>query len=147
MNISQASAASGVSAKMIRYYETTGLIRKVARTDAGYRQYSPADIHILRFIRRARDLGFSLDRIRLLVSLWGDTQRKSADVKQLADQYIEELNNDIAKLQSIRGQLQSLVSCCHGDNRPDCPILEDLAGEPVQPQGKRTKQITKGVAP
>jgi MerR family copper efflux transcriptional regulator len=132
---------------MIRYYETTGLIRKVARTDAGYRQYSPADIHILRFIRRARDLGFSLDRIRLLVSLWGDTQRKSADVKQLADQYIEELNNDIAKLQSIRGQLQSLVSCCHGDNRPDCPILEDLAGEPVQPQGKRTKQITKGVAP
>lgn len=140
MNISQASAASGVSAKMIRYYETTGLIRKAARTGSGYRQYSPADIHILRFIRRARDLGFSLERIGLLVSLWGDTQRKSADVKQLADQYIEELNNDIAKLQSIRDQLLSLVSCCHGDNRPDCPILEDLAGEPVQPQGKRTKK-------
>jgi Cu(I)-responsive transcriptional regulator len=128
MNISLASSASGVSAKMIRYYESTGLIRQARRTDAGYRQYSEADVHILRFIRRARDLGFSLERIRLLVGLWGNTQRKSADVKKLAGQYIHELDGDIAKLQSIRDQLQGLVDCCHGDNRPQCPILDDLAG-------------------
>lgn len=128
MNIGQASSASGVSAKMIRYYESVGLINPAERTLAGYRQYSEADVHTLCFIKRARDLGFSLERIRLLVGLWGDTRRKSADVKKLANQYIEELNQDIEKLQSIRDQLQHLASCCHGDHRPDCPILSDLAG-------------------
>lgn len=128
MNISQASNASGVSAKMIRYYEGIGLIAQAARTESGYRQYSQADVHVLRFIRRSRDLGFSLDRIKLLVSLWSDAGRKSGDVKLLAGQYIQELDQDIEKLQSIRDQLQILVDCCKGDNRPQCPILDDLAG-------------------
>jgi Cu(I)-responsive transcriptional regulator len=132
MNIGQAASATGVSAKMIRYYENVGLIRPAERTLAGYRQYSQADIHTLRFIKRSRDLGFSLERIKLLVGLWGDSHRRSADVKKLASQYIQELNQDIEKLQSIRDQLQHLAGCCHGDNRPDCPILSDLAGGPDQ---------------
>lgn len=127
MNIGQASRASGVSAKMIRYYEGTGLIDAARRSDSGYRQYSDDDVQTLRFIRRSRDLGFSLDRIRTLIGLWQDRSRKSADVKRLAGQYIAELDEDIRKLQSIRDQLAHLAACCHGDNRPGCPILEDLA--------------------
>lgn len=127
MNIGQASRASGVSAKMIRYYESTGLIDAARRSDSGYRQYSDDDVQTLRFIRRSRDLGFSLDRIRTLIGLWQDRSRKSADVKQLAGQHIAELDEDIRKLQSIRDQLVHLAACCHGDNRPGCPILDDLA--------------------
>lgn len=126
MNISQAAKASGISAKMIRYYESIGLIPTVIRNAAGYRQYADAEVQILRFIRRSRDLGFSLDRIRDLIALWQDSTRKSADVKLLAQQYIEEIDQDIAKRQSIRNQLEELVKCCHGDNRPECPILNDL---------------------
>lgn len=127
MNIGQAARASGISSKMIRYYETIGLLPTVARSAAGYRKYSATEVQILRFIRRSRDLGFSLDRIRTLIGLWQDTTRKSSDVKQLAQQYMRELDDDIAKLQSIRDQLHVLADCCHGDNRPDCPILSDLA--------------------
>lgn len=127
MNIGEASRASGVSAKMIRYYEGIGLIGAARRTDSGYRQYSDEEVQTLRFIKRSRDLGFSLERIKTLVGLWQDRSRKSADVKQLAGQHIAELDEDIRKLQSIRDQLAHLAACCHGDNRPGCPILDDLA--------------------
>ncbi len=127
MNIGQAAEAAGVNAKMIRYYESIGLISAASRTDSGYRQYRDKDIRTLRFIKRSRDLGFSIERIRTLLSLWEDRGRKSGDVKKLAGQYIAELDRDIEKLQSIRDQLQHLADCCHGDHRPDCPIIEDLA--------------------
>lgn len=127
MNIGQAAQASGLSAKMIRYYESIGLITEAGRTDAGYRQYSENAAQTLRFIKRARDLGFSLDRVKTLLGLWQDRERKSADVQDLARQYIAELDQDIEKLQSIRSQLQHLSHCCHGNHRPECPILDDLA--------------------
>lgn len=127
MNIGQAAEASGVSAKMIRYYEGTGLIAPASRSDAGYRIYGEDDVRILHFIKRSRELGFSLERIKTLIALWQDRERKSADVKALADRYIAELDNDIRNLQAIRDQLQHLADCCHGDHRPDCPILDDLA--------------------
>lgn len=128
MNIGQAADASGVSAKMIRYYESIGLIAAAHRTDSGYRQYSDNEVQALRFIKRARDLGFSIERIKTLLGLWGDRGRKSADVKKLARQYIAELDQDIKKLQSIRNELEHLVHGCQGNNRPECPILDDLAG-------------------
>lgn len=127
MNIGQAAEASGVTAKMIRYYESIGLILEANRTDSGYRQYTTQDVQTLRFIKRSRDLGFSIDRIKTLLSLWGDRRRKSADVKKLARLYIAELDQDIEKLQSIRNELQHLANSCHGDHRPDCPILDELA--------------------
>lgn len=127
MNIGQAAKATQVSAKMIRYYESVGLIAQAHRTDSGYRQYGTREIQTLKFIRRSRDLGFSIERIKTLLALWNDKSRKSADVKKLAQQYIAELDADIAKMQSIRNELATLQACCHGDQRPDCPILNDLA--------------------
>ncbi len=127
MNIGQAAEAAGVSAKMVRYYESIGLLNPVKRSDAGYRQYAEQDVQTLRFIRRSRDLGFSLERIKTLLSLWDDKERRSVDVKTLARQHIRELDEDIAKLKSIRDQLEHLAGACQGDNRPDCPILENLA--------------------
>jgi MerR family copper efflux transcriptional regulator len=127
MNIGQAADAAGVNAKMIRYYESIGLISAASRTDSGYRQYNEKDIGTLRFIRRSRDLGFSIERIKTLLGLWEDRGRQSSEVKKLAGQYIAELDRDIEKLQSIRDQLQQLADCCHGDHRPDCPIIADLA--------------------
>jgi len=127
MNIGQAAQASGVSAKMVRYYESIDLIPAAGRTDAGYRQYSDKDVQTLRFIKRSRDLGFSIERIRTLLSLWQDKGRQSAEVKRLAQGYIAELEDDIRKLQSIRDQLQHLARDCSGDHRADCPILDDLA--------------------
>jgi Cu(I)-responsive transcriptional regulator len=127
MNIGQLAQTSGVSAKMIRYYESRGLIDQAGRNAAGYRQYSEKDVHNLRFIRRARDLGFSLMRIQTLLGLWQDQTRQSAEVKHLAQQYIDELDAQMAKLQLIRQQLQMLANACHGDTRPDCPILQELA--------------------
>ena len=129
MNIGEAAEASGVSTKMIRYYESIGLIRQVNRTDSGYRKYSDKDVQTLRFIKRSRDLGFSLERIKTLLALWQDNSRKSSEVKKLAEQYIEELDRDIAKLQSIRSQLLHMSACCHGNSRPECPILDDLSAE------------------
>ena len=135
MNIGQASDASGVSAKMIRYYESIGLIAPANRTDSGYRQYSDNDVQALRFVKRARDLGFSIERIKTLLGLWHDRGRKSADVKKLARQYMDELDQDIAKLQSIRNELEHLVHCCKGNSRPECPILDGLA-KPGSHHGK-----------
>ena len=127
MNIGQAAEASGVTAKMIRYYESIDLISAASRTGSGYRQYTDKDVQTLRFIKRSRDLGFSIERIKTLLSLWQDRGRHSADVKQLAQGYIAELEDDIRKLQSIRDQLRHVANNCHGDERPDCPILDDLA--------------------
>ena len=127
MNIGQASGASGVNAKMIRYYESIDLISPASRTDSGYRQYAEKDVQTLRFIKRSREMGFSIERIKTLLSLWGDGARHSADVKKLARQYIAELDQDIEKLQSIRNELKHLADCCHGDEKPDCPILDGLA--------------------
>ena len=128
INIGQASEASQVTAKMIRYYESVGLIQPASRTTSGYRQYTEQEVQTLRFIRRSRDLGFSLERIRTLLALWQDRSRKSIDVKKLARQYIAELDRDIDKLQSIRDQLSHLTEHCHGNQRPDCPIINDLSG-------------------
>ena len=126
--IGAAARASGVSAKMVRHYESLGLLGAVARTDAGYRQYTPADVHTLRFIKRARDLGFSMAEIAELVSLWHDRQRASADVKRIAQTHVAELEKRIQAMQDMRRTLQNLLHHCHGDERPDCPILDDLAG-------------------
>ncbi|MHB2267311.1 Cu(I)-responsive transcriptional regulator [Aliihoeflea sp. PC F10.4] len=133
MIIGDASKASGVSAKMIRYYEQTGLMRPVERTASGYRDYSASDVHVLRFIRRARDLGFSVAEIEELLSLWQDRSRKSADVKQIARAHIDELRGKIDKLKQMADTLETLADCCAGDDRPDCPILSDLeTAKPVR---------------
>jgi len=128
MNIGQAAAASGVSAKMLRYYESIGLIPAAGRTEAGYRVYNGADVHTLRFIRRARDFGLSMERIRLLVSLWQDQKRPSREVKRIATEHVGELRAKIAELSLMCEALEELADACHGDQRPECPILRDFAG-------------------
>ena len=129
MNIGQAAAASGVSAKMLRHYEGIGLIPKAGRTEAGYRTYGEAEVHTLRFIRRARDLGLPIERIRLLVGLWRDKDRSSADVKRVATAHVAELRTKIAELTGMCETLEHLAAACHGDHRPECPILHDLEGQ------------------
>lgn len=140
MNIGQAAKKSGLTAKMIRYYESIGLLPEAGRSDSGYRQYSEQDLHSLAFIRRSRDLGFSLEEVGRLLTLWRDRGRTSADVKALANAHIDELNQRIAELVGLRDTLQELVDHCQGDHRPDCPILKDLAsggccGAPGAPAG------------
>lgn len=127
MNIGQASQASGVSTKMIRYYEEIGLVPKAARRDSGYRDYGESDIHRLRFIRRARDLGFSVEEIGELLGLWSDRSRASADVKALALGHVEALRQKMVEIQGMITTLEGLAHSCHGDHRPDCPIIEELA--------------------
>ena len=130
VNIGDAARASGVSAKMVRHYESLGLLGAVARTHSGYRQYSAADIHTLRFIKRARDLGFSMAEIGNLVGLWHDQARASSEVKRVAQQHLVELENRIQAMQHMRRTLQKLVQSSQGDHRPACPILDNLAGGP-----------------
>ena len=127
MDIGRASKGSGVSVKMIRHYEAIGLLPKVARTFANYRVYAPNDVHLLRFIRRARDLGFSMDEIQELLGLWRNKSRPSAAVKKIAAKHIDDLKLKIAELQSMVQTLEHLTKHCHGDHRPECPILDDLA--------------------
>jgi len=127
MNIGQAARRSGLSTKMIRYYESIGLLKPATRSDSGYRLYQAQDLHNLAFIKRSRDLGFSLEEVGKLLTLWQDRQRASADVKALAMQHIDDLNRRIEELVSLRDTLGELVSHCQGDERPDCPILKDLA--------------------
>ena len=127
MNIGEAAAASGVTPKMIRHYEDIGLIREAARTESGYRTYGPKDIATLSFIRRSRDLGFPIAQIRTLLALWQDRERASADVKQVAGEHIDELRAKMRQLQEMVATLEHLSANCHGDDRPDCPILEQLA--------------------
>jgi Cu(I)-responsive transcriptional regulator len=130
IDIGAASKASGVSVKMIRHYELIGLLKNVARTEANYRIYSANDLHILRFIRRARDLGFAMEDIKELLGLWQNKSRSSAAVKKIAGKHIDELTKKIDELKSMVDTLQHLAKHCHGDHRPECPILDDLSRPP-----------------
>lgn len=127
MNIGEAAKESGVNAKLIRHYESIGIIPKAARSEAGYRKYSEADVHILKFVKRSRALGFSMKEIKKLVGLWRNKSRASLEVKNLALKHVEEMENKIQELQDMVRTLRHLAKNCHGDSRPDCPILEDLA--------------------
>lgn len=128
VNIGTAARLSGVSAKMVRHYEGLGLLPAVARTDSGYRQYSEPEVHTLRFIKRARELGFSMEEIGELVGLWQNRRRASANVRKIARKHADDLGQRIAAMEEMRRTLEHLIHCCHGDERPECPILEDLAG-------------------
>lgn len=128
VNIGMASRMSGVTPKMVRHYESLGLLPTVGRTDSGYRQYTEAEVHTLRFIKRARELGFPMSDIAELVGLWRNRRRASGNVKRIAQKHSEELGQRIEAMQAMQRTLQHLIDCCHGDERPDCPILDDLAG-------------------
>ena len=141
MNIGQAAKASGASAKMIRYNESIGLVPKAGRTEAGYRLYGEAEVHTLRFIKRARDLGLPIERIRLLVGLWRDKQRSSADAKRVATEHVSDLRTKIAELTGMCEALEHLAAACHGDHRPECPILHDLEGRHA---ARRPKPAARG---
>ena len=127
VNIGEAARLSGVSAKMVRHYESLGLLPRVARTDSGYRQYSEPEVHTLRFIKRARDLGFSMEEIAGLVGLWQNRRRTSAGVRKIAQKHAQDLGQRIVAMQEMQRTLQHLIHCCHGDERPECPILDELA--------------------
>ncbi|WUR16254.1 Cu(I)-responsive transcriptional regulator [[Empedobacter] haloabium] len=143
MNIGQVAKSSGVSAKMIRYYEQIGLIPKANRSDAGYRSYSSSDAHALYFIRRARDLGFSVEQISELLALWRDRERASADVKAMALTHVAGLKSKIAELQTMVHTLEKLADTCSGDDCPNCPIIEELAERAVAPSTPRLPPIPK----
>jgi len=137
MNIGEASKATGISTKMIRYYESIGLISNALRTEAGYRVYSDNDVHALRFINKARDLGFSVDQMRDLLALWRDRSRASADVKAIALEHIGALETKARALQEMSKTLRHLADNCHGDDRPDCPIIEGFAAATLASPKKR----------
>jgi Cu(I)-responsive transcriptional regulator len=137
LNIGDAAAAAGVSAKMIRHYEDIGLIPKAKRTYSGYRTYSDTEVHVLRFIRQARNLGFSIKQIGELLGLWQDRRRQSGRVKKLALEHIRELDVKIAEMHAMKATLENLARHCHGDERPECPILDELAAP--EPRSKRAK--------
>lgn len=146
MNIGQAAKASGVSAKMIRHYESVGLFPEAARTESGYRQYTDKEVSTLRFIRHSRDLGFSIEQIRELLGLWQNHKRPSRQVRALAQAHIVELDEKLKELQAMKATLEHLVLCCHGDDRPDCPIIETLAQDaPAVPHAAQSK--TTGLRP
>ncbi len=126
MNIGEAAKASGVSAKMLRYYESIGLVPHPGRTEAGYRTYGAPEVNTLRFIRRARDFGIPMDRVKLLVGLWQDGTRPSREVKAIALEQVTKLEAEIAELTAMKDALADLAGACRGDSRPECPILEDL---------------------
>ncbi len=126
-NIGEAAARSGVSAKMIRHYESLSLLPKVGRTASGYRQYSAIEVHTLRFVRRARELGFSMVEIAALLKLWQNRRRASADVKRIALAHVADLDRRMGEMAAMKRTLEALAACCHGDDRPDCPILDELA--------------------
>ena len=128
MNIGQASKASGVSTKMIRYYDEIGLVRPASRTESNYREFDEREVNELRFIRRAGSLGFSMPEITQLLSLWRDRERPSREVKAIAEKHVNELDARIAEMQTMADTLRHLSHCCAGDDRPDCPILADLTG-------------------
>lgn len=126
MQIGELAAASGVSAKMIRHYESIGLLPRPARRDSGYRDYGPADLHRVKFVRRAKDLGFSVEQMRELLRLWADRSRTSAEVKSLALAHVADLERRAQALAEVAGALRTLADACHGDDRPDCPIIHEL---------------------
>jgi Cu(I)-responsive transcriptional regulator len=139
MNIGEASDRSGVSAKMIRYYESVGLLPSAARRANGYRDYGDQDVAVLQFVRRTRDLGFSLEEVSSLLALWSNTKRPSREVKKLAEKHIADLEVRITEMREVAKTLKKLAGACHGDDRPDCPILDDLS----QPRTKRAAQRAK----
>ena len=126
-NIGQAAARSGVTAKMVRHYESLGLLPAIGRTGAGYRQYGENEVHTLRFIRRGRDLGFSMAEIAQLLKLWQNRRRASSDVKRIALAHVADLERRMQEMAAMKRTLERLAECCHGDHRPDCPILDELA--------------------
>jgi len=128
-NIGEAAKRSGVSAKMVRHYESLGLLPSVNRTEAGYRQYTEKEVHTLKFVKRSRDLGFSMAEIAELLKLWQNRRRSSADVRRIATKHVQDLNQRMAEMETMRKTLEHLVHCCHGDQRPDCPILDELGGQ------------------
>ncbi|NRF71177.1 Cu(I)-responsive transcriptional regulator [Aquincola sp. S2] len=151
MNIGEAAHAAGVTAKMIRHYESLGLIAEASRTDAGYRQYTARDVTVLRFIRQSRSLGFAIRQIEQLLGLWADTQRESRDVKALAREHIADLDRKMAEMAQMKAALETMASACHGDQRADCPILRTLSSDaaaamPIpkraekQPRADRTRR-------
>ncbi len=129
LQIGQAAKRADVSTKMVRHYESLGLLPAVARTDSGYRQYSDKDVHTLRFIKRARTLGFSMPEISELLALWQNKRRTSENVKRIAASHVVDLDRRIEELSAMKRSLQTLMDCCHGDHRPDCPILDELGQE------------------
>ena len=141
-NIGEAATLSGVSAKMLRHYETLGLLPKVARTFSGYRQYGPNEVHTLRFIRRARDLGFGIPEIKLLLDLWQNRRRASASVKRIALEHVADLDRRIAEMRAMKRTLEALAHSCHGDERTECPILDDLATQPEPPNRTANRVAT-----
>ena len=143
MNIGEAAGSSGVSAKMIRHYEALGLLPAARRAESGYRQYAQNDVHNLRFIRHARDLGFSLSEIAELVSLWQNRRRPSRQVKALAEAHMKELEQKATELLAMKSALEHLVRCCHGDDRPECPILDGLAGDAAVSNAAAGKRVTR----
>ena len=146
MNIGEAAKASGVSAKMIRHYESVGLFPETPRTESGYRQYADQEIGTLRFIRHSRDLGFSIEQIRELLGLWQNRRRPSRQVKALAQAHLRELDAKLSELQAMKGALEHLVACCAGDERPDCPIIQGLADSgPVLADGTRGTSARSGL--
>lgn len=144
MNIGSAARASGVSAKMIRYYEDIGVVSSASRRPNGYRVYTDADVHTLRFIKRARDLGFPVEVVRRLVALWRDPRRSSAEVKRLAQAHLAELERKLVELRSMARALRHLVAHCRGDHRPDCPILDDLGSRERTPGARRAGRPMAG---
>lgn len=153
MNIGEAARLSGVSAKMIRYYEQIGLIPSAGRTESGYRDYGASDIHMLRFIRRARDLGFSTAEINELLQLWRDRSRRSSDVKRIALAHIANLRQRITEMEEMAATLEHLAECCAGDERPDCPILTNLESPneegslPTKPPPNTIRRLPRVPAP
>lgn len=149
MNIGEAALASGVSAKMIRHYERVELLPPAPRTDSGYRQYSERDVSVLRFVRHSRDLGFSIDRIRELLDLWHDRRRSSRQVKSLAQAHLAELDAKLNELRAMKATLEHLVRSCHGDDRPECPIIETLESAVSGGDGCRThpRRASSGLQP
>lgn len=146
MKIGEAAKVSGVSAKMIRHYESVGLFPQAARSESGYRQYSDKEVSTLRFIRQSRDLGFSIEQIRELLGLWQNRRRPSRQVRALAQAHILELDEKLKEIQAMKATLEHLVHCCHGDDRPDCPIIETLAQDtPVLPHAQHGQ--TAGLRP
>ncbi|MGK7864950.1 MULTISPECIES: Cu(I)-responsive transcriptional regulator [unclassified Falsiroseomonas] len=140
MNIGEASKASGVSVKMIRHYEAIGLLPAPLRTESGYRVYRAEDVHALRFIGNARDLGFPLTEIADLLSLWRDRGRASAEVKRLAQAHVTAIDEKVKALQAMGDTLRHLAAACHGDHRPECPILEGISGQAVSPGAKERRR-------
>ncbi len=139
MNIGEAAKNSGISSKMIRHYEEVGLLPAPPRTESGYRQYTPTDVHTLRFIRQARDLGFSIPQISQLVGLWQNRRRPSRSVKTLAEAHIKALEEKSRELMAMKASLEHLVHCCNGDDRPECPILDTLSGSAEEASAVRAK--------